>query len=86
MKVFFGHAGKIKPIVQQIRNRFPKSIDVWIDEDDLLAGEKLTEALCKAIDDADFVVIFINDEEEMSEWVRKELKIALEKEKESGKI
>ena len=61
----------------------PSNISTWLDENDLVWGDSLAPTFEKAIkSDADYVVIFVNEVAGRSEWVRKEMNWALEREKE----
>ena len=83
MKIFLSHTNRDKPLVNIIRRQLPSHIKQWIDEEELLWGQDLTKVISDAISkQADYVVIFLSNESINSEWVKKELQIALEYEKE----
>lgn len=81
MKIFLSHASRDKPLVIDFKDLFPEFIRFWIDEESLNWGGTLEESIRKAIVcDVDFVVAFIGSDVLNSDWVRKELQWALEKE------
>lgn len=87
MRIFFSHSSRNKPLVREVKRHLPENLNVWIDEKNLLIGEQLEKSLQDAIQsDADFVVIFIDNISVRSEWVKKELIWALEKEREIDRV
>lgn len=87
MRIFFSHSSRNKPLVREVKRHLPENLNVWIDEKNLLIGEHIEKSLQDAIQsDSDFVVIFIDNISVKSEWVKKELEWALEKEREIDRI
>jgi len=81
MKLFLSHSSRQKLLVREIKERLPDFIDIWIDEKDVLVGDDLTETIYKGIDEeADYVILFLDDHAAKSSWVRKEIEWAIEKE------
>jgi len=87
MKVFLSHSSRDKALVREIRSHLPDHVKTWLDEEDLLVGQDLKISIHSAIqEDADFVVIFLGKEAVASEWVKRELEWALEREKNIGRV
>lgn len=61
-------------------------IKVWLDEAEINIGDSLTKKIGKAIEDADFVGAVLSHNSINSEWVQRELQIALQKEIEEKKV
>jgi len=84
LKLFFCHSSSDKPLIREIRSYLSVNIQPWIDEDSLIIGEPLG-SIQKVIESkSDFVLIFISKESAISAWVQRELKWALNHEKEIG--
>ena len=87
MKIFLSHSSRDKALVREIRSHLPEHVKTWLDEDELLVGDELKISIQRAIkEDADFVVIFLGKEAIQSEWVRRELEWALERERTIGRV
>lgn len=83
MKLFFSHSSRNKPLLREIRSHLPKWLQPWIDEDQLLFGANLDDALHSGISlETDFFILFFCREAAESDWVRREVAWALEREKE----
>lgn len=77
-KVFLSHSHADKQFVRSLANTLQeKDIFVWIDEAEIKIGESLTRKISAAIDEVDFVVAVISEASVQSEWVQKELDIAM---------
>lgn len=85
MRVFISHSSRDKPLVREVISYFPPFIQAWVDEEKLLIGDAIEPSLKDAIQrGTDYVIIFLGKEAIASEWVRKELKWALDWEKQIG--
>jgi len=83
MKIFFSHSSTDKNIVRKIRDLLPPTLNAWIDENEILAGDDFQNSILKAIKkDCSFLVVFISNNSIKSDWVKLELKHGLKKEKE----
>jgi hypothetical protein len=83
MRIFLSHIRRDQPLVQAICSYLPKHIQGWIDEKNIRIGESIGESIHTAIrNDTDFVVIFIGKDSAKSDWVKRELQWALERESE----
>lgn len=85
MKIFFSHSSTDKALVREIKSKMYDFLDIWIDEKELIIGESLENEISKAIDNADYMVLFISKKALESDWVNKEIELALEKEKRTDK-
>ena len=85
MKIFLSHASRDKPLVREIRKHLPEHIRSWIDEKQLLIGDDLESSIRDAIEKAsDLVIIFLSRDSVRSEWVKRELAWALQREEGLG--
>lgn len=83
MKIFLSHASQFKPTVKNLIKYLPANISTWLDEGNLIWGDKLTPTFENAIKtEVDYVVVFINELAGRSPWVQNELRWALERERE----
>lgn len=81
MKVFLSHSSRAKPLVREVRSLLPEHINSWIDEKELILGDSVQVRIQDAIEsEADYVVVFLDEQAARSEWVRKELDWAREEE------
>ncbi|NIM49283.1 MAG: TIR domain-containing protein [Gemmatimonadales bacterium] len=87
MKIFLSHASRDKPLLREIRSHLPEHVRSWIDEAEILVGENLGSSLKNAIQvETDFLILFIGAEAVRSGWVQRELRWALEREKEMQRV
>lgn len=87
VRIFFSHSSRDKSLLRELRGYFPPWITSWIDEEKLLFGAGLDASLQRAIDqDVDYVVLFIGYEALESQWVRREVKWALDRESRLGRV
>ncbi len=83
MKIFLSHRSNNKPLVREFKVHLPHFLHIWLDEDSLSWGDPLSISLKESIkSNVDFLIIFLDGKTLESEWVKKELKWALEREKE----
>lgn len=81
MKVFLSHASESKPLVRRIAEQLPRHVDVWFDQDELEAGNRFPEVIERTIRlESDFCAVFVDAWALDSEWVRREVRWALERE------
>lgn len=82
MKIFLSHCSRDKPLLREIRQFLPKFLSLWIDEIEIPYGANLSYSIKTAIQKkTDLLVIFLAPEAVESDWVKRELKWALEREK-----
>lgn len=81
MKIFLSHASESKPRVRRIAEILPRHVDVWLDQDELEAGRKFPDIIERAIRlQSDFTIVFVDSNALASEWVRREVDLALRRE------
>lgn len=80
LKVFLCHASNDKEIVRTLYNRLLQDgIDVWLDDEKLLPGQKWEIEIPKAVKDADIVIVCLSRNSITKEgYVQKEIKYALD--------
>ena len=79
--VFLSHSSKDKFFVRELAERLRNNgVNAWIDEAEISIGDSLTEKIGSAIQDADFVCVVLSYNSINSNWVQKELQVALNKE------
>ena len=83
MRIFLSHSSRDKPLVREICRNLPDHVRTWIDERTILIGDDIEASIRAAIGtQIDLVLIFVGSDSVRSTWVRKELKWALERERE----
>lgn len=79
--VFLCHSTNDKPVVRRLATCLRKfGIDVWLDEAELKPGDSLIGAISLAIDKVQYVIVALSDSSVKSQWVEKEIHLALTKE------
>lgn len=79
MKVFISHSSTDKKFVRTLKDCLVEnSIDIWLDEDQLDLGDSLLTKLEDALNESSHLVIILSPASVDSEWVKYELKKALE--------
>ena len=82
MRVFLSHASESKPLVRTIAAHFPPHVEVWLDVNELSTGAPLPENIERAIDyECDYVIVFVEANALASDWVRREVGMALRRER-----
>jgi hypothetical protein len=83
MRIFLSHRSRDKSLVREFRSFLPSFLDTWLDEDRLSWGDSFPAKLRSTIQlGVDFLIIFLDSDALNSEWVKQELKWAIEREKE----
>jgi hypothetical protein len=79
--IFMSHSSRDKFFVRTLAEHLINyGINVWIDEAEINIGDSLTEKIGKAIESTDYVGVVLSHNSINSEWVQRELQIALQKE------
>ncbi len=77
-KLFLSHSSEDKPRVRDIKSQLEqKGMDCWLDEENILVGHSIVDQIGQALESTDFVVFFISKKSINSNWVRKEVNVAL---------
>jgi len=85
--IFLSHNAKDKFFVRELADRLSRlGVKVWIDEAEIKIGDSLTEKIGSAIEKTDFVGIVLSRNSINSQWVQKELQIALQEEFRKKKV
>ncbi|MEY2893707.1 MAG: hypothetical protein RJA98_3615 [Pseudomonadota bacterium] len=83
MKLFLSHASGAKPLVRALTAGLPPHVQVWLDQDELTAGAPLAQRLERVIEaECDYVLVFVDEDALASDWVKREVAIALQREEE----
>lgn len=76
--MFLSHSHRDKQFVRSLGGFLEAAgIAVWIDEAEIRVGESLTRKLAEAINEVDIVVAIVSSASVSSEWVQKELDLAM---------
>lgn len=87
ISVFISHNYMDKPLARKISNTLKYyGIETWIDESEIKLGDSLIDKIRKGIDRVDYLIALISESSVESEWVLKELDIAMNKEIEGKKV
>ncbi len=85
--IFLSHSSKDKFFVRELAERLKNTgVKVWLDEAEIKIGDSLTDKVGKAIDETDFVGVVLSHNSVNSEWVQRELQVAMQKEFSGRKI
>jgi hypothetical protein len=77
-RVFLSHSSVDKPFVSRVARRLARNeIGCWVDEGEIRFGDSLITRLSSALLDADLVLAFLSEASVQSEWVKRELEIAI---------
>jgi hypothetical protein len=80
MKVFLSHNSKDKDFALDISYKLiDQGIDVWLDKWEIYAGESLTDKISHGIREVNVFIIVISPNSMKSNWVKEELRMALNK-------
>lgn len=81
ISVFLSHSSKDKFFARKLAETMSSyDVRVWIDEAELKIGDSLVAKISAAIDKADFVAAILSHNSVRSDWVKKELQLAMTKE------
>ena len=86
MKVFLCHSSQDKPLVREVARALPSGVSVWLDEREIHTGQGLLSAISDGIKTSGFIIAFLTDASLTSDWVQRELRIALTKEEQSRRV
>lgn len=80
-KVFLSHTWEDKPTARALAAKLSeRGIGVWLDEAEIRLGDSLIEKIRDAIDTVDYVAVLLSKNSVNSEWVKRELDIAMNQE------
>ncbi len=79
--IFMSHSSRDKFFVRELATRLEQAgVRVWLDEAEMNIGDSLTQKIGDAILRTDFVAAVLSHNSIASEWVQRELQVALQKE------
>lgn len=87
MKIFMSHSSRQKLFVKELRRHLPQSMGLWIDERELRVGASVEAELENAVlQNCDFFILVVDSNSNRSDWVRKEIDWAIQREKELNQV
>lgn len=79
-RVFLSHASIDKPFVEKLAQDLMKmGVQVWYDKWEIKVGDTILWKIAEGIEESDYLVIVISKEAWESDWVRKEIEAAFQK-------
>jgi TIR domain-containing protein len=85
--IFLCHSSKDKFFVRELAGKLSAAgVRVWLDEAEINIGDSLTAKIGKAIDQMDFFAVVLSRHSVASEWVQRELQIAMQRELKERKV
>ncbi len=85
--IFLSHSRQDKDFVQRLTKDLRRNGHVvWIDESEIRVGDSLIEKIRDGIDKVDFVAAILSKTSVQSEWVKRELDVAMNREIESKRV
>jgi hypothetical protein len=86
-QVFLSHSSKDKDFARKLKSELEaQGVPIWMDEVELKIGESLLGSIGQAATQADYLIIVLSPDSVSSEWVQRELSIALSQELEDRKV
>lgn len=87
INVFISHSHKDKMVARTLARKLNQyGIYTWIDEAEIKIGDSLIEKIRDGLDKVDYLIALISADSVESEWVKKELDIAMNREIESKRV
>jgi TIR domain len=84
---FLSHSWKDKPLARKLARHLSSfGVRVWLDEAEIKIGDSLIQKIRSAIDEVDYVVALLSPQSCDSEWVTRELDIAMNQEIEGRRV
>lgn len=81
INVFISHSHKDKMVARTLAKKLNQyGIYTWIDEAEIKIGDSLIEKIRDGLDKVDYLIALISANSVESEWVKKELDIAMNRE------
>lgn len=85
--IFLSHNSKDKPFVRKLANDLRRhGFYVWVDEAEIKIGDSLIEKIREGIDEVEYVGVVLSTNSINSEWVKREIDIAMNQEIEGKKV
>lgn len=85
--IFLSHNSKDKPFVRKLANDLRRQgFYVWLDEAEIKLGDSLIEKIREGLDRVEYVGVVLSQNSINSEWVKKEIDIAMNQEIEGKRV
>ena len=85
--IFLSHNSKDKPFVRKLANDLRRQgFYVWVDEAEIKLGDSLIEKIREGLDRVEYVGVVLSQNSINSEWVKKEIDIAMNQEIEGKRV
>lgn len=85
-KIFLSHNSKDKPFIRKLAADLRSySHVVWLDEQDILIGDSITDKIGEGLADSDYVIVALSSDSVNSSWVNREIQVATNREINEGK-
>jgi hypothetical protein len=85
--IFLSHSHADKEFARRLEEDLTKAgVRVWIDDAEILLGDSLIEKIREGIDDMDYLGVILSPQSVASEWVKKEVEIAMNEEIDGKRI
>lgn len=79
--LFLSHSSKDKFFVRKLAEKLIEyGVKVWIDEAEIKVGDSLLEKISAGVKDSDYLVVVLSHNSIESNWVQKELQMAMGRE------
>lgn len=86
-KIFLSHSSRDKFFVRRLAESLQANgVQIWLDEAEINVGDSLTDKIGRAIDETDFFGVVLSHNSVGSEWVQRELRVAMQKELSARKV
>ena len=85
--IFLSHNSQDKPFVRKLaKDLRSQGFYVWVDEAEIKLGDSLIEKIRDGLDRVEYVGVVLSNNSINSQWVKKEIDIAMNKEIENKKV
>jgi len=85
--IFISHNWKDKAFAKRLANDLKiRGVHVWIDEGEIQIGDSLIEKIREGIDQMDFLAVVLSPHSVESEWVKREVDVAMNQEIEGKRV
>lgn len=86
--VFLSHTSSDKPFVRKLKEDLESHgvEEIWIDEAEIQIGDSLTKIIEQGLEKTKFICVVLSPESIESNWVQKELEVAMNREITSGEV
>lgn len=75
--VFISHASVDKPLVRDLVARIERTMNVWLDEKQIVVGDSITQEVDRGLSSCDALILCLSENSVNSDWVRREYAYAM---------